>query len=135
MKYIFAFFFGLFLSISPSIEDFAAPLTYFQEAPQEKPKKEVRITMNSGNYKDSKLPNATTVIEGFFLQANIRDKYIDSSVDKIPIKNFSFTNKTLDEAMQILSLVFNIQFTVKSIGKDKFYLVEPVKKWKKYLVF
>lgn len=128
MKYISAFFIGLVLSFSSKIIDFAAPIPYFQEAPQEKPKKEVRITMNSNNYKDSKLPNATTVIEGFFLQANIRDKYIDSTVEKIPIKNFSFTNKTLDEAIQILSLVFNVQFTVKTIGKEKFYLVEPVKK-------
>ena len=128
MKYISAFFFGLVLSFSSKIIDFAAPTPYFQEAPHEKPKKEVRITMNSNNYKDSKLPNATTVIEGFFLQANIRDKYIDSTVEKIPIKNFSFSNKTLDEAIQILSLVFNVQFTVKTIGKEKFYLVEPVKK-------
>lgn len=95
---------------------------------EEKAKKEIKISMNSNNYKDSKKPFATTVIEGFFLQANIRDKYIDSTLDKMPIKNFSFTDKTIDETIQILSIIFNIKFNVQSIGKDKFYFVEPVKK-------
>lgn len=122
MNNVFAVFSFLCLLPVP-VKELSAP---YQA--EEKAKKEIKISMNSNNYKDSKKPFATTVIEGFFLQANIRDKYIDSTLDKMPIKNFSFTDKTIDETIQILSIIFSIKFNVQSIGKDKFYFVEPVKK-------
>ena len=67
-----------------------------QEEP--KPKKEISISLNSSYYR-----NAKEVIEGFFKQANIRNKYIDSSLDKTDKKNFSFVDFTVDEAIEYLS--------------------------------
>jgi len=94
-----------------------------QEEP--KPKKEISISLNSSYYR-----NAKEVIEGFFKQANIRNKYIDSSLDKADKKNFSFVDFTVDEAVEYLSSKYNGQFTVETIGKKKIYNVEPKKKWK-----
>ena len=93
----------------------------------EKPKKEILISLNSTYYR-----NAKEVIEGFFKQANIRNKYIDSSLDKDDKKNFSFVDFTIDEAIEYLSSKYNVKFTVENIGKKKIYNVEPKKKWKKY---
>ena len=90
-----------------------------------KPKKEISISLNSSYYR-----NAKEVIEGFFKQANIRNKYIDSSLDKADKKNFSFVDFTVDEAVEYLSSKYNVQFTVEMIGKKKIYNVEPKKKWK-----
>ena len=88
-----------------------------------KPKKEISISLNSSYYR-----NAKEVIEGFFKQANIRNKYIDSSLDKADKKNFSFVDFTVDEAVEYLSLKYNVQFSVEMIGKKKIYNVEPKKK-------
>mgnify|MGYP000113657720 CR=1 FL=1 len=88
-----------------------------------KPKKEISISLNSTYYR-----NAKEVIEGFFKQANIRNKYIDSSLDKADKKNFSFVDFTVDEAVEYLSSKYNVQFTVETIGKKKIYNVEPKKK-------
>jgi len=88
-----------------------------------KPKKEISISLNSTYYR-----NAKEVIEGFFKQANIRNKYIDSSLDKADKKNFSFVDFTLDEAIEYLSSKYNVQFNVETIGKKKIYNVEPKKK-------
>ena len=90
-----------------------------------KPKKEISISLNSSYYR-----NAKEVIEGFFKQANIRNKYIDSSLDKAEKKNFSFVDFTVDEAVEYLSSKYNVQFSVETIGKKKIYNVEPKKKWK-----
>ena len=88
-----------------------------------KPKKEISISLNSSYYR-----NAKEVIEGFFKQANIRNKYIDSSLDKADKKNFSFVDFTVDEAVEYLSSKYNVQFSVEMIGKKKIYNVEPKKK-------
>ncbi len=88
-----------------------------------KSKKEISISLNSSYYR-----NAKEVIEGFFKQANIRNKYIDSSLDKAEKKNFSFVDFTVDEAVEYLSSKYNVQFTVETIGKKKIYNVEPKKK-------
>jgi len=90
-----------------------------------KPKKEISISLNSTYYR-----NAKEVIEGFFKQANIKNKYIDSSLDKLEKKNFSFVDFTVDEAVEYLSSKYNVQFSVEMIGKKKIYNVEPKKKWK-----
>jgi len=88
-----------------------------------KPKKEISISLNSSYYR-----NAKEVIEGFFKQANIRNKYIDGSLDKADKKNFSFVDFTVDEAIEYLSSKYNVQFNVETIGKKKIYNVEPKKK-------
>ena len=90
-----------------------------------KPKKEISISLNSSYYR-----NAKEVIEGFFKQANIRNKYIDSSLDNVDKKNFSFVDFSVDEAIAYLSSKYNVQFNVETIGKKKIYNVEPKKKWK-----
>lgn len=89
----------------------------------EKPKKEILISINSSFYR-----NAKEVVEGFFKQANIRNKYIDSSLEKLDKKNFSFVDFTVDEAVEYLSSKYNVQFSVETIGKKKIYNVEPKKK-------
>ena len=89
----------------------------------EKPKKEILISLNSTYYR-----NAKEVLEGFFKQANIRNKYIDSSLDKADKKNFSFVDFTVEEAMEYLSSKYDVKFTIESIGKKKIYNVEPKKK-------
>ncbi len=106
-----------------------APVNVFSQPIQpslqadEKPKKEILISLNSTYYR-----NAKEVIEGFFKQANIRNKYIDSSLEKEEKKNFSFVDFTIDEAIGYLSSKYNVQFTVETIGKKKIYNVEPKKK-------
>ena len=66
---------------------------------------------------------------------DIRNKYIDSSLDKLDKMNFSFVDFTIDEAIGYLSSKYNVTFTVETIGKKKIYNVEPKKKWKSYLLF
>ena len=108
--------------LSVPIKDFFAPVQpTFQS--DEKPKKEILVSLNSTYYR-----NAKEVIEGFFKQANIRNKYIDSSLDKLDKMNFSFVDFTIDEAIGYLSSKYNVTFTVETIGKKKIYNVEPKKK-------
>jgi len=104
------------------VENFSQPIQPSFQV-DEKPKKEILISLNSNFYR-----NAKEVIEGFFKQANIRNKYIDSSLDKADKKNFSFVDFTVDEAVEYLSSKYNVQFTVETIGKKKIYNVEPKKK-------
>jgi hypothetical protein len=94
--------------------------SYSQDIP--KPKKEILISINSTYYK-----NAKEVVEGFFKQANIRNKSIDSSLEKVDQKNFSFVGFTVEETMEYLSLKYNIVFKVQSVGKNKIYDVEVKK--------
>ena len=56
----------------------------------QKPKKEILVSISSNYYK-----NANGVIEGFFKQANITDFFIDEKIEKIERKNFQFKNKTI----------------------------------------
>lgn len=128
MNNVFAVF-GLMCFLSAPIENFFIPYQLTMQA-DEKPKKEILISLNSTYYR-----NAKEVVEGFFKQANIRNKYIDSSLEKLDKKNFSFVDFTVDEAVEYLSSKYNVQFTVETIGKKKIYNVEPKKKWKSYLLF
>ena len=111
---------GCMFAFSLSAVSLSYPVKTYQD---EKPKKEILISLNSTYYR-----NAKEVLEGFFKQANIRNKYIDSSVDNVDKKNFSFVDFTIDEAMEYLSLKYNVKFTVETIGKKKIYNVEPKKK-------
>jgi len=127
MNNVFAILGCLCIVLSP-VESFSQPAQLIFQV-DEKPKKEILISLNSTYYR-----NAKEVIEGFFKQANIRNKYIDSSLDKLDKKNFSFVDFTLDEAIGYLSSKYNVEFSVETIGKKKIYNVEPKKKWKSYLL-
>lgn len=128
MNNVFAVF-GLMCLVSAPVENLVQPM-YSAVQVDEKPKKEILISINSSFYR-----NAKEVVEGFFKQANIRNKYIDSSLEKLDKKNFSFVDFTVDEAVEYLSSKYNVQFSVETIGKKKIYNVEPKKKWKSYLLF
>ena len=128
MNNVFAVF-GLMCLVSAPVENLVQPM-YSAVQVDEKPKKEILISINSSFYR-----NAKEVVEGFFKQANIRNKYIDSSLEKLDKKNFSFVDFTVDEAVEYLSSKYNVQFSVETIGKKKIYNVEPKKKWKNYLLF
>ena len=119
MKNIIAIL-GCMFVLSSSVVSFSEPVMTYQN---EKPKKEILISLNSTYYR-----NAKEVLEGFFKQANIRNKYIDSSLDKTDKKNFSFVDFTIEEAMEYLSSKYDVKFTVENIGKKKIYNVEPKKK-------
>ena len=127
MNNVFAILGCLCVVLSP-VECFSQPAQPIVQV-DEKPKKEILVSLNSTYYR-----NAKEVIEGFFKQANIRNKYIDSSLDKLDKKNFSFVDFTLDEAIGYLSSKYNVEFSVETIGKKKIYNVEPKKKWKSYLL-
>ncbi len=43
-------------------------------------------------------------------QANISDFFIDKKVDTIESKNFQFKNKTIDQAISLLSRYYNVEF-------------------------
>ncbi len=128
MNNVFAVF-GLVSLFSAPIANFSQPVSPMVQV-DDKPKKEILISINSSFYR-----NAKEVVEGFFKQANIRNKYIDSSLEKLDKKNFSFVDFTVDEAVEYLSSKYNVQFSVETIGKKKIYNVEPKKKWKSYLLF
>ncbi len=121
MNNVFAVF-GLVSLFSAPIANFSQPVSPMVQV-DDKPKKEILISINSSFYR-----NAKEVVEGFFKQANIRNKYIDSSLEKLDKKNFSFVDFTVDEAVEYLSSKYNVQFSVETIGKKKIYNVEPKKK-------
>jgi len=87
----------------------------------EKPKKEILISIRSKFYK-----NPVQVIEGFFKQANIYDFSIedDEKLEKMDVGNFQFKNKTVDQAIKRLSAEYKIVFEVEEVGKDKVYKVK-----------
>ena len=121
MNNIFAIL-SFFCILPAPLKDFSQPVQFMFQV-DEKPKKEILISLNSSFYR-----NAKEVVEGFFKQANIRNKYIDSSLEKLDKKNFSFVDFTVDEAVEYLSSKYNVTFTVETIGKKKIYNVEPKKK-------
>lgn len=92
MKFLSIFALYLFLSSAAFSQD-------------QKPKKEILVSISSGYYR-----NATSVIEGFFKQANITDFYIDEKIEKMERKNFQFKNKTVDQSVSLLSMFYNVEF-------------------------
>lgn len=121
MNNVFALL-GCLCVVSAPLKSFTEPISPTFQV-DERPKKEILISLNSSFYR-----NAKEVVEGFFKQANIRNKYIDSSLEKLDKKNFSFVDFTVDEAVEYLSSKYNVQFSVETIGKKKIYNVEPKKK-------
>lgn len=122
MKNIFAAF-GCLCLLSMPLVSVSAPVNFYQE---DKPKKEIKISMNSSNYREG--TTELKILEGFLKQANIKDRYLHSSLNKLSDKYFFFEEATVDEAMEILSIVFDVQFNIKTVGKKKFCFVEPRKK-------
>lgn len=118
MNKIFAIL-GLAVIISAPIKNYAASIPITTQAGDEKPKKEILVSINSTFYK-----NPSQVVEGVFKQAGIYDFTIDEKVKDLKNKNIQFKNKTVQQALDILSRLYNITFKVEEIGKDKFYTVE-----------
>lgn len=116
MNNLFAFLTCFGLLISP--HNFHTINAYPVSQSDEKPKKEILISIRSNYYKD-----ANSVIEAVFKQANILDFSIDEKVKEIKSKNIQFKNKTLMQTFEILSKFYNIKFEITEIGKDKFYAV------------
>jgi hypothetical protein len=110
---------GLAVILSAPVENFSAPVLTIQETVPEKTKKEILISTNSTYYN-----NPSQVIEGVFKQARIYDFTIDEKVKELKNRNIQFKNKTVQQAFDILSKLYNISFKVEEIGKEKFYSVE-----------
>lgn len=112
---------GLLMFISTPMKNYAFPIPTTQEASQDKPKKEILISIRSKFYR-----NPAQVIEGFFKQANIYDFSIEDNekLEKMDVGNFQFKNKTIDQAIKRLSAEYKIVFEVEEVGKDKIYKVK-----------
>lgn len=112
---------SLVVLFSTPVSVLAAPVNITQEQQEDKPKKEVLISIRSKYYR-----NPVQVIEGFFKQANIYDFSIedDEKLEKMDVGNFQFKNKTIDQAIKRLSAEYKIVFEVEEVGKDKVYKVK-----------
>ena len=111
---------GCLCLLSGQYNAFAQPnQPVFQQ--DEKPKKEVLVSIRSKFYK-----NPVQVIEGFFKQAGIYDFSIEDNekLEKMDVGNFQFKNKTVDQSMKRLSSEYKIVFEVEEVGKDKVYKVK-----------
>ena len=110
---------GLSVIIFAPIKVFSMPAVFPSITYQEdKPKKEPMISMRSDFYK-----SASGVIESVFKQASIVDFSIDEKVKEMKPKNIQFKNKTLKQAIEILSKFYNIKFEIIELDKDKLYSV------------
>lgn len=109
-----------FCLLSAPLNSFPHP-DYSFTLQDEKPKKEILISIKSTFYK-----NPVQVIEGFFKQANIYDFSISDNdkLEKLDVGNFQFRNKTIDQAIKRLSSEYKIVFEVEEVGKDKVYKVK-----------
>jgi hypothetical protein len=112
---------SLVVLFSTPVMSLAAPINTIQAQQEDKPKKEVLISIRSKYYR-----NPVQVIEGFFKQANIYDFSIedDEKLEKMDVGNFQFKNKTIDQAIKRLSAEYKIVFEVEEVGKDKVYKVK-----------
>lgn len=112
---------SLVVLFSTPVNVLAAPVNITQAQQEDKPKKEVLISIRSKYYR-----NPVQVIEGFFKQANIYDFSIEDSekLEKMDVGNFQFKNKTIDQTIKRLSAEYKIVFEVEEVGKDKVYKVK-----------
>jgi len=91
----------------------------------QKPKKEILVSISSNYYR-----NATSVIEGFFKQANITDFFIDEKIEKMERKNFQFKNKTVDQSVNLLSMFYNVEFKFSEKKDFVTVILKDKKLWK-----
>jgi len=112
---------SLVVLFSTPVMSLAATVNITQAQQEDKPKKEVLISIRSKYYR-----NPVQVIEGFFKQANIYDFSIEDSekLEKMDVGNFQFKNKTIDQTIKRLSAEYKIVFEVEEVGKDKNYKVK-----------
>ncbi len=112
---------SLVVLFSTPVMSLAAPVNITQAQQEDKPKKEVLISIRSKYYR-----NPVQVIEGFFKQANIYDFSIEDSekLEKMDVGNFQFKNKTIEQTIKRLSAEYKIVFEVEEVGKDKNYKVK-----------
>ena len=125
------FVLGFLSTLAAPLNNYSMP---FQPVFQvdEKPKKEILISIQ-GNKENYKTP--IKVIEGLFKQAGIIDYYIESpeKIEKKEVGIFQFRNRTLSQAIKIISSIYELDFVVEDDGKNKFYKVKMRQiKWKKY---
>jgi hypothetical protein len=120
MNNVFAIL-GLLCILSAPLKVYSAPIC--QEVVQEKPKKEILISIQ-GNKENYKTP--VKVIEGLFKQAGIIDYYIENpeKIEKKEVGIFQFRNRTLSQAIKIISSIYDLDFLVEDDGKNKFYKVK-----------
>ncbi len=112
---------SLVVLFSTPVMSLAAPVNTTHVKQEDKPKKEVLISIRSKYYR-----NPVQVIEGFFKQANIYDFSIEDSekLEKMDVGNFQFKNKTIEQTIKRLSTEYKIVFEVEEVGKDKNYKVK-----------
>lgn len=84
-----------------------------QTIPQQK---EIKISLDSNFYN-----SASSVIVGFFKQAKINNFLVDEKLEKEPVKNFRFRDKTIKETIELLSKIYNVEFI--TTDKKDFYFV------------
>lgn len=84
------------------------------QVPPQKP--EVKITLDSKFYN-----SASSVIVGFFKQAKINNFFVDEKLEKEPVMNFRFRDKSIQETIELLSKIYNVEFITTE--KKDFYFV------------
>lgn len=122
MNILFAIL-GLACIISAPLENNSAPNIYTQEFQEEKPKKDILISIQ-GNKENYKTP--VKVIEGLFKQAGIVEYYIENpeKIEKKEVGIFQFRNRTLSQAIKIISSIYELEFVIEDDSKNKFYKVK-----------
>lgn len=78
--------------------------------------KEVKITLDSKFYN-----SASSVIVGFFKQAKINNFFVDEKLEKEPVMNFRFRDKSVKETIELLSKIYSVEFITTE--KKDFYFV------------
>ena len=88
----------------------------------EKPK-EILITLDSKFYN-----SASSVIVGFFKQAKINNYFLEEKLEKDPVLNFRFSNKTIKETIDLLSKIYSVDFETND-KKDFYFVKVREKRW------
>lgn len=78
--------------------------------------KEVKISLDSQFYN-----SASSVIVGFFKQAKIHNFFVDEKLEKEPVMNFKFRDKSIKETIELLSKIYSVDFVTTE--KKDFYFV------------
>ena len=87
------------------------------------PEKEIKISLDSKFYN-----SASSVIVGFFKQAKIDNFFVDEKLEKQPVMNFKFRDKSIKDTIELLSKIYDIDF-VTSEKKDFYFVNLRIKKW------
>ena len=85
--------------------------------------KELKITLDSKFYN-----SASSVIVGFFKQAKINNFFVDEKLEKEPVMNFRFRDKSVKETIELLSKIYSVEF-ITTEKKDFYFVNLRTKKW------